>query len=186
MNYHRLGVRDMEALLNNPTVQNIGLFLLGIVVSTVFYLLGRSKPKLVWGVSSHSPVLMDNLGTQKLFKITYQDRILERLSVTSVYIINRGRQSIRKTDVAEPIKFHFNKGIEIIDFINLQSNNKTILLKHGSICTTDEDKGVLQVDFDYLNPREGASFTILHTGTTQYCFKVNATLIDTKLKEALI
>lgn len=168
----------MEQFVNSPIVQQVFFYILGVITPLIIQYAFKRKAKPQWAVIKNSPILVDN-GMERMFKVTYGDRVLSKLSLMEIMIINNGRLSFRKGDVAKPIQLSYDRNVEIIDVVNVIKSNDTINVSFEHIGS----RWVVTVTFDYLSAKEGVCFSVLHTGDDKDCFRIDAEFIDHKFTQ---
>jgi hypothetical protein len=138
----------------------VGIGVLGIIAGTFFYLKSRRYIKACYYVDTNS--LISPLGANVHgLEVLYDGRQIERLSVSNVFFWNQGTEAIRREDVApiSPLKIHVPAPDVILSQKILYYSSK-----HNNVAVMAKSNQEFMVFFDFLNPREGMIFEILHTG----------------------
>lgn len=132
------------------------------ILSYVFYRKGIKKKKIL--ITSNSTVLVsEDLSNYTGLQISYNNEEVKTLTSTTITIRNIGNDVIENTDItpSDPIiistsnKFLSTNGEEY----KVVSSNKKVTT---SLQKLDDSK--LQLSFDFLNPKNELSITILHNG----------------------
>lgn len=132
------------------------------ILSYVFYRKGIKKKKL--SITSNSTILVSkDLSNYNGLQISYNNEEIKTLTNTSITIRNIGNDVIEDNDItpSDPIiisttnKFLSTNGEEY----KVTSSNKKV---STSVQKIDDSK--LQLSFDFLNPNNELSITLLHNG----------------------
>lgn len=132
------------------------------VLSYVFYRKGIKKKKLL--ITSNSTILVsEDLSNYNGLQISYNNEEVKTLTSTSITIRNIGNDVIEISDItpSDPIVITTtNKFLSINgEEYKVTSSNKKITT---SLQKIDDSK--LQLSFDFLNPQNELSITLLHNG----------------------
>lgn len=132
------------------------------ILSYVFYRKGIKKKKIL--VTSDSTILVsEDLSNYNGLKISYNNEEVKTLTSTTITVRNIGNDIIEASDIApsDPIIITTtNKFLSInSDEYKINSSNKKITT---SLQKIDDSK--LQLTFDFLNPKNELSITLLHNG----------------------
>lgn len=151
--------------INWQTILSISGIILTIffgILSYVFYRKGIKKKKLL--ITSNSTILVsEDLSNYNGLQISYNNEEVKTLTSTSITIRNIGNDVIENTDItpSDPIVITTtNKFLSINgEEYKVTSSNKKITT---SLQKIDDSK--LQLSFDFLNPKNELSITLLHNG----------------------
>lgn len=132
------------------------------ILSYIFYRKGIKKKKLL--ITSNSTILIsEDLSNYNGLQISYNNEDVKTLTSTTITIRNIGNDVIEKNDIipSDPITFTTtNKFLSTNnEEYKVVSSNKKI---SASLLKNDESK--LQLDFDFINPKNELSVTLLHNG----------------------
>jgi hypothetical protein len=100
---------------------------------------------------------------------------VKNLSVTKVLLFNKGREAIRKSDLAphDSLKIATAEGVVILGVAIVYYDRAT-----GIAVRRTNDRKEAPIAFDYLDHRQGAVIEIIHTGSTPFDVKVQGTVIN--------
>lgn len=137
-----------------------GLF--GIIIS-IYSIVKNKKTKNLAANTESTVLISETLSKYENLKISYNNENIESLISSIVRIKNIGSDIVEPTDIApsSPIiirttqKFLFNDASQFE--INVSNNKNTAKLSR--ISETE-----LKLNFDFLNPKDEISVTLLHTG----------------------
>lgn len=150
---------------NWQTILSISGIILTIffgILSYVFYRKGIKKKKLL--ITSNSTVLVsEDLSNYNGLQISYNNEEVKTLTSTTITIRNIGNDVIESTDItpSDPIVIlTSNKFLSINgEEYKVASSNKKVTT---SLQKINDSK--LQLSFDFLNPKNELSITLLHNG----------------------
>lgn len=136
--------------------------LIGIVLSIYTFIKSKKIKKLA--VDSDSTILIsESLNTYENLKISYNNEDIKSLTSSIIKIKNIGTDIVISSDIAPstPIVIKTTEKFLLNDIsqyeINVSNNKSTVKL-------SKLNENSLQVLFDFLNPKDEISITILHTG----------------------
>lgn len=132
------------------------------ILSYVFYRKGIKKKKLL--ITSNSTILIsEDLSNYSGLQISYNNEEVKTLTSTCITIRNIGNDVIENTDItpSDPIIISTtNKFLSINgEEYKIASSNKKVTTALKKI-----DDSNLQLSFDFLNPKNELSITLLHNG----------------------
>ena len=151
------------------------LAIVGIVLAIIFYYRSLKDKKLVF---SHQTIQLvgRNLTSLKNIDIRYNNKIVERLSLTKLAIWNSGRDAIRSADFAttNPLIVTCAENNTIYDFqVSYQNANNKIEIKRSN-------EKLLMISFEFLNLNDGFVIEIYHSGNMSSDIIVQGTVIGGK------
>lgn len=134
----------------------------GIIFSIYFYIKGKKKKKLAF-YSESTILISEKLNEYENLKISYNDENISSLTSTIVRIKNIGTDIVEPSDLipSSPLiittteKFLFNDTSQYKFF---KTNKK------NGVSLNKIDDNSIQVIFEFLNPKDEISITVLHTG----------------------
>lgn len=141
--------------------------LIGIILAIVFFIativLGlrltrRKKP--VWASVTNEIIGLDTDAPAEL-KLSFADKSVRDAYRTIFIFFNKGREPIRKNDVAEDIVIHF-KGADILQQPDILKPSKEAIEFSAKQIVKDGDKAI-ELSFRYLDHNDGAVVEVLHT-----------------------
>lgn len=99
--------------------------------------------------------------------INFQGKSVPRLALTEVYLWNAGKQMIRRDQIVEddPLRCEFESGDEILK-AHVAAVTRTVNKLTVSVSQAAKYKAI--IDFDYLDPNDGARIELLHTSKLRY------------------
>lgn len=165
-------------LFKGSTLLNIIFFLLAlisIILAIIFYYNSLRIKKPVFSKQTFR-LVNNKLSTIKNIEIKYNDLLLTNLSLTKIAIWNSGKESIRKSDIAEN------------DLLRILSTDKNIIYDCeiinqndvNNIKVTKENEKLISITFDFLDFNEGFILNIYHSGNFSNDLIVKGTLIGAK------
>lgn len=151
--------------------------ILSLIITIVIAVIQKKKKRLVYSCLT-TLLVNDKLSCVEGLNITFNEREIEQLSVTSVSLVNKGNVIIEESDL------HHNKALaivptsencEIIDAKVIDQSSDTI---DCSVSVTDNK---VTVHYAAFEKKESASVNIYHTGNENSTFKMEG-----KIKEGNI
>ncbi|MCY8484294.1 hypothetical protein MOC97_02105 [Bacillus atrophaeus] len=135
--------------------------IIGIFISFYFYSKGKIKRDFAYLLNTRRVVGKDNFAAEDV-EITVKGKSVNTLDNTIIKIRNNGNQTINGQDISakDPIRFEVSSGEEIISatILNQTKFTNDISIKHSA-----NEFNVLYIEFDYLDPGDGAAIEVLHT-----------------------
>lgn len=100
-------------------------------------------------------------------EIRYKNKEVPRLTLTSAYLWNAGKTMMRGNQIVEddPLRYEFDPSDEILK-AHVATSTKPA--NKVTVREADNQKHTLLVDFDYLDPGDGARIDILHTSERRH------------------
>lgn len=132
------------------------------ILSYVFYRKGIKKKKLL--ITSNSTILIsEDLSNYNGLKISYNNEEVKTLTSTSITIRNIGNDVIEDTDItpSDPIIITTTN-----KFLSTDSDEYQVISSNKKVSTSLQkiNDSKLQLSFDFLNPKNELSVTLLHNG----------------------
>ncbi|MCR6727602.1 hypothetical protein [Agrobacterium fabrum] len=108
--------------------------------------------------------------------VTFKGREIERATLTQLYVWNDGNQTIRREDITKkkPLGFAVPGGQFLLRMTVAQMADEAM-----DVTFTDGDEASFNVEFEYIEPRQGFVCDILHTGKPED-FEFFGTLIKVR------
>lgn len=99
--------------------------------------------------------------------INFQGKSVPRLALTEVYFWNAGKQMMRGDQIVEddPLRCEFESSDKILK-AHVAAVTRPVNKLTASVPQSAEYKAI--IDFDYLNPKDGARIELLHTSKLRY------------------
>lgn len=119
----------------------------------------------VLGIGANAPVEL---------KLLFNDIQVSDVYRTRFLIFNKGKLAIRKSDIVDGITIIFDSGEILGEPVIKCVSNESV--KFRAIKTSQDNKYQIELDFDYLNEKDGAVIEVLHTEDSNTSTK--ARLID--------
>jgi hypothetical protein len=137
------------------------------VVGIFSYRISKSIAKPSFQKSSLRLIGRDEDSLPDEVEVTYKGRKVERLTRTTLILWNNGTEVLDGNSIVEndPLRFEFSEGENILSYKILRRNNDANRLK---IERCEGRAAQLSLDFDYLNPKDGAVIEILHDSINRY------------------
>ena len=154
-----------EYLLDNPLPAMSVIFGL---TSLVISLIRRRKNDRIYFIEKTFLIFYRPKNVPKL-KITYEDKEVETLSVSRILIFNDSERTIDKSDLKtiEPIKIHSENKIKIFETNVLHQSKKA-----NNIRIRQTNDSSIELDFDYLDKKEGGIIEIIHNNMGDRIFEL--------------
>lgn len=145
---------------------------LGVLIGVVGVVRSRKERRPCWAFETHS-VIGKGAELEGDVQILFQEHPVSQVSVTRVVLWNRGRQSIRKTDLVGEVTAGFPQGVEILREPRVVKSSREeigFLAKRKDRCVT--------LTFEFLDHEDGAMVEVVHTGDTATKPQLSATIIE--------
>lgn len=94
-----------------------------------------------------------------LLHIYYMSNKIESLEITNFIFWNLGNQTIKRDDLARALTIKSSNGIEILTAEILYGNHK-----ENQVKIISQNKDEIELDFFFLNVKDGCVVRIVHTG----------------------
>lgn len=147
----------------------------GIVLAVLFYKLSKPRKLLAYATRTFRVVPQGRIKIQGL-QITYYGYPVESLSVTRLAVWNAGNESIRRSDLPasdRPV-IYGGGGIKIFETSVIETsaaaNNVGLTLVDHPIVGS-------AIGFDFLDPGDGAVFSVVHSGNKLTDIRLNGEII---------
>ena len=144
--------------------------------STIFlYIRQTRKKQPAW---AYVTTRIIGLGTDAPpeLKLTFSDRAIPDAYKTTLIFFNRGKEAIRKNDVTENVRIHF-EGAEILREATIVVASKDAI-KFEAKQVRGNVKNSMQLNFLYLGHSDGGVVEVLHTKSDNIVCSTN--IIDAK------
>lgn len=147
---------------------------IGVPLAVIFYVKSRREKSPCFAMRSFN-VFRDYVSQIEGLEIKYGGLRVETLTVTHLLFWNRGREPIRREDVAssDPIAIAPRSGCNILHAECLQVKKEA-----NRFCVTmNQDDSSAVIDFDYVAKDEGVVLELVHTGKASSDLSVRGTII---------
>lgn len=136
---------------------------LGFITSYIFYRIQKRRRELCWSIDSTSLIK----GYSSLFEkldIQYGGQKIENLTVSKIVFWNNGNETIDGKDIAIPpcIFLRDEANTKILDAKIIKSST----VGNGFEIHREPDNPILVLQFEYLDPQQGAVIQVIHTGVS--------------------
>lgn len=152
----------MSGKLLNFIQHPLVLFFLAWVVSYLFYRLQKNHRRLSY--QNGDTIVIDPKASQSedRLEVRYGGEIVPQVTRTTVRFWNSGTEAIRGSDVssADPLRWKLPENAQILS-LALQT-----VTREPIRATVEQDGSEVKISFDFLEPSDGAVFSVLHTGDT--------------------
>ncbi len=135
--------------------------ILGIILTFYFALRGRKIRKISFDKSSYT--IVGNINEElKDLEIKYDNKIIDSLSITKIAIWNDGNQKLEETDFAssKPLAIEAPYDCKILNSSIIISSEEA----NSFSIDMDNEKNMIFINFEYIDPKEGIIVQVLHTG----------------------
>ena len=138
--------------------QNLLYFVMGILVSYVFYKLSIKGATLIYDSSSDVIINKDTERMPEGIEIQYNEEFVSKLVRTYVFLWNNGNRAVRRDDLvnSDKLRVEFNGVVQIYSIKIVKNSDKS----NGFQLKQSND--AIELDFDYLERRSGVKIEILH------------------------
>jgi hypothetical protein len=151
-----------------------GLGLLGIIVGSVLAWWFARGPRLVMQTSGATLV---STPSDDRIAVLYKNEPVPRVTQSLIWLWREGRGTVRGTDVVtgDPITIRVPAGERILGAVLLaQSKPTNSVSVHFD---ANQPAAGARVDFEYLDPRQGAVIELLHTAESPESVEVTGTVM---------
>lgn len=153
--------------LNSSALWGIIGVIGGIIVSSFFYFIGIRRKKISYNI--YTFYLVENKVTQiGGLEIKYKSNSLDSLMSSSIFINNIGNSVIERNSFAPSCPITISTtGQFLIDDISKESIIPIEKEKQVHLVPHYNNSGQcnsINVDFDYLSPKDTLHYTLIHTG----------------------
>lgn len=133
----------------------------GFIVSLLFFILSKRKRKLSYSITT-TPIIVKKISKISDLIITYKGKNIDNLSSSYIQIKNIGNDTLEEKDFPELSKLSFITDgeflINTVDEIEIKSSNESIKILPSLVAFNE-----IQLNFDYLDPKDIISCNIFHT-----------------------
>lgn len=149
--------------MSNLLIALIGyvLAVLGVIATVTVYVLSRRGKDPSWAIRGINIVRGRESRVADL-KILYKELPVESLTVSRVLFWNRGKETIRVGDIAEPIQICASEDILLLNVEVLKATNQAIQFFVSPV----QDNKFATLTYQYLDHNNGAVLEAVHTGTS--------------------
>lgn len=157
----KAGIGSMNELIG------FGIGILGIILAIVFYLNSIIKTEPAYQISAIEIINKSKNIDLHGINISYDGQEIDRLMKSTVYFWNNGKKTLRSSDIVSSNRININ----VIDGEILSANIvKTSRIPIRFRIDKSIDIRKVNIEFDFLDYRDGAAIEILHTSNVKYPF----------------
>ncbi|WDO14531.1 hypothetical protein MH928_07495 [Flavobacterium sp. WW92] len=169
---------DIKEVINqNEEYLNLFAFIIGLagfILAFVFYFKAKNIKKVNYFIHSFN-LINEDISSLEGLEVIYKGKKFKNLTISKIAIWNSGNITIDKSDIVEldKLKISSVENVEIFDveiLSQVESTNNFII---------DKNENFIEIVFDYIDPNQGCSIKIYHTGEGS-----SDILIDGKIKGA--
>ena len=149
-----------------------------IVLAVLFYKLSRPPRLLAYATRTFRVVPQGRIKLQGL-QITYYGYPVESLSVTRLAVWNAGNESIRRSDLASdrPV-IYGGGGLKIFETAVIETSAAA---NNVGLTLVDHPVVGSAIGFDFLDPGDGAVFSVVHNGNNLTDIRLNGEIIGGRI-----
>lgn len=133
----------------------------GFIISLLFFVLSKRKRKLAYSITT-TPIIVKKISKISDLIITYKGKNIDDLSSSYIQIKNIGNDTLEEKDFPELSKLSFITDgeflVNTIDELKIESSNKSIKISPLLVSFNE-----IQLNFDYLDPKDTISCNVFHT-----------------------
>lgn len=140
--------------------------ILGVVIAIYTYKTTTIGPRLVYTWSSLK-IIGKNEVTPDEIEIYFKGIKVPRVIKTTIIIWNSGNKTIEGSNIVknDPLRLEFSENEEIIGASIIK---RTKEFNEVQIVNNLNKENVIDIEFEYLDPKDGVSIEILHTDIKRY------------------
>lgn len=153
---------DISNLLQQNWFNTTLSFLLGSIVTYIFYKRSITKPEPCYAINNRILIANTKMQFGKNLKVLYEDREIEKLCSTKIIFWNDGKKTICGCDIVEkePLRFVFDKkNVQILKASIIQKTRSAI----NPQVSINPNIPEVSLSFDFLDYDDGVVIEILHT-----------------------
>jgi hypothetical protein len=153
----------ISSLIQNPWIIFISLFLapVGVILAILFYFKSKRKKSIKF-CQKNDLLIRDFIQKVDGLNIEYLGNKIKTLSIAKIAIWNDGTETINGYDIPKHDNFFISidNNHDILDVSIIQTTNKSNDIK----VKLSEDKKEINIDFEYLDKKDGFVLQLFHTG----------------------
>ena len=171
---------SLKALMHNEYVWILLAFCTSasLIFGIYSWIRGKRRKEIQY-ISSVYRIIRDGEGVIPELDITYGDKAIQNLFITKYVIWNSGTEVINKKDMVNTVSLKIvsqNENTAVLNAQILFQNENT-----NGFCIVKIESNSIEVEFDYMDSREGCVIQIMHTGKSEN-LEINAKIKGGKLK----
>ncbi|MGE5604527.1 MAG: hypothetical protein ACM3YE_02415 [Bacteroidota bacterium] len=159
----------IKSLFNEAWIGTlIGLIsiLTSFIISLYFYRKSQIGARPAYQMKSIGIINKETNQFLKGINISYKNKEIERLAKTYLFFWNDGEKTINGNDIvpSERIRVSFEEA----EILSVEITKKTREVNNFTIELSSSNNGEAFINFDFLDPKDGAVIEFLHTGKKKY------------------
>lgn len=174
------GVQALKPFSENPLAQLAGIVgsVIGVWLTVFVFLLAKKERRPRFGYESKT--LVEGVSTAlDGLQVVYRGIPQERVTITNVYFWNAGRETIRRTDLADasPLLVEVPAEARVLLATVTHSSDKACQFNAIHIISGNDEPTRIKIEFDYLDKRDGGVIQIVHTGPSSLKIQMTGKVI---------
>lgn len=176
-------IATMLKLIAEHPVLPIAGFIIGIVgliLAYVFYRRGLREKRPLYAIFSNT--LVQDLSKRiPELRITYDGVPQERVTVSTIYFWNQGREAIRQTDIpdGDPLCIEIAEGAEILSARIQDVTNKAC---DAIVARPVNSPRTVLLSFAFLDRNDGVTVSLVHNGKDKHPVAIKGTIIGGEIE----
>ena len=135
----------------------------GLIAAFYYGIKGKSKKELSYMIVQSEQLITSGKKRVPKLHLLFENKEIYDITVTTCTIWNTGTQTINRSDIVSgnALKIYPIEGSRILDIQILATNRKTNKFEIEKV-----EDAVAILNFDYIDPKQGATVQIVHEGCT--------------------
>lgn len=156
----------------------LAIGLLSLLTGAYFHLKSKRVRRALYRQEEH-PVV--GTGGLSEVEIRYQGQVVPHVSRAAVTFWNGGTETINREDVApaDPLRIEMPEGSRLLD---AHVSARTRDVTQCDVVVDDDSPTSVGLSFDFLDPGDGLTVNMLHTGQADHVVVVRGTIKGTDLE----
>lgn len=152
-----------EYFLNTKIETSYILYIITFITTIIIYVKSRTIKQSVYTLISYTIINQKICEFLPNFQISYRKSKVNNLIVCLIAFWNNGNKTIDKTDIpdGDPLRINIPDDVKVLEKSIIISNNQA-----NRFSIDDDYNKSIKIDFDYLDPNEGAMIKLIHNGST--------------------
>lgn len=136
--------------------------IIGVVIGIVLYRISKIGARPTCQMRGYHIIGQAAQEFPSEIQILYGNKSIPRLTYTSIYFWNAGKQTMRGSEIVadDPLRFEFDSGDEILT-VEIEICTRRVNKLNASIPSDAKNQALVM--FDFLDPQDGARIGILHS-----------------------
>jgi hypothetical protein len=164
-------------------IAGLAVGIAGIVLAAFFYKLSKPRKLLAYATRTFR-IVPDKRIKLKRLQITYTGYPVDTLSVTRLAVWNAGNASIRRSDLAtnDPPVIYAGNGVTLFESDIIEpgaaANNVSLTTVYSLVTGS-------AMEFDFLDPGDGAVISVVHDGSKLTDIRLNGEIIGGDIRRTV-